>query len=231
MDLIGIKIGGSILTDKSNAKMEVDFELLKQILEVLKLYTESNKSSKFIIGHGAGSFGHTKAKIFLDNLSNYSKEEIQEKLTEIHLNVLKLHETVKKYIYEHLRSEDVVQILFGDVCFAGPNYIESTELKFFNYLQQNNLKLKSMIFLTDQDGILHDITNPELGIIDKIQQKSELIEFGTSKDATGGMKQKLDFSFKLLKYSDKVAILNGNHPARLNQYLNGFPFIGTCIIE
>lgn len=230
MDLIGIKIGGSILTDKSNAKMEVNFELLNQILQVLKLYTDSNKKTKFIIGHGAGSFGHTKARIFLDNLNNYSKEQIQVKLTEIHLDVLKLNEIVKKHVFEYLREENVVQILFGDVCFTGPNYIESTESKFLNYLQQNNLKLNSMIFLTDQDGILHDIANPDLGIIDLIKHKFELVKFGDSNDATGGMKQKLDFSFKLLPYCDQINIINGSFPERLKLLLNNKDFIGTTII-
>lgn len=58
-DLILIKLGGSLITDKKKpftAKEEVIRRLAREIKRGLK-----NFSGKIIIGHGSGSFGHTVA--------------------------------------------------------------------------------------------------------------------------------------------------------------------------
>ena len=60
-DLILIKIGGSLITDKTKpytTRPEVIKRIAKEIKEAV-----SEKDVNLIIGHGAGSFGHQSAMI------------------------------------------------------------------------------------------------------------------------------------------------------------------------
>jgi isopentenyl phosphate kinase len=57
--LVFIKLGGSLLTDKTQA-FSVRYEVLKRIAyELVELHTQG---VVMVIGHGAGSFAHTPAK-------------------------------------------------------------------------------------------------------------------------------------------------------------------------
>jgi len=59
-NLTFIKLGGGLITDKSNpytVKIKIIERLSKEIKEVRK-----NKKINLLIGHGGGSFPHTSAK-------------------------------------------------------------------------------------------------------------------------------------------------------------------------
>ena len=59
--MIILKIGGSILTNKSSSESEIDSSNLKRIVSEIKSSFD-NSSKELIIVHGAGSFGHPPAK-------------------------------------------------------------------------------------------------------------------------------------------------------------------------
>jgi len=61
MELIILKIGGSVITDKFSEKPRVNFENLKRISKEMTSVYDSRKMSLILI-HGVGSFGHVIVK-------------------------------------------------------------------------------------------------------------------------------------------------------------------------
>jgi len=59
--LIILKIGGSIITDKTSNKPKVDYENLERISKEIKQGYDSDKINLILI-HGAGSYGHNIVK-------------------------------------------------------------------------------------------------------------------------------------------------------------------------
>ena len=59
-ELILIKLGGSVLTDKTK-KQVLRADVLTQLISEIKAFRSTHRS-KLILAHGAGSFGHEAAK-------------------------------------------------------------------------------------------------------------------------------------------------------------------------
>ena len=87
--LILIKLGGSLITDKTKinmAKLDVIENLAKQIKKIV----ENNKNLFLIIATGAGGFGHPVAKIYEHNLEeglSFIKDAVK-KINQIVVNSL-----------------------------------------------------------------------------------------------------------------------------------------------
>ena len=73
MDLIIIKIGGSVITDK-NKEFTTRPDNIRKIAREIKQAIDSNPNLKIILGHGAGSFGHVLAKKYQTNEGIINKE-------------------------------------------------------------------------------------------------------------------------------------------------------------
>ncbi|MFZ2071385.1 MAG: isopentenyl phosphate kinase [Halobacteriota archaeon] len=62
-DLIFIKFGGSLITEKSTP-YTINYNVIKRIVKELKEVIATNQDLKLLIGHGGGSFPHPIAKSF-----------------------------------------------------------------------------------------------------------------------------------------------------------------------
>lgn len=120
-----IKIGGSALTDKSVLE-KLKTSNLDSFCHQLVTITQNSPSAKFIVVHGAGSFGHMQARKF--NLSAGGGADWQEGLRATHRSVSKLNSLV----LEALHRRDLVSALLvpifptvvtrgrEEVVFGGP---------------------------------------------------------------------------------------------------------------
>lgn len=59
-DLLFLKLGGSLITDKSAVEV-VRMELIRRIANEIQEARENRPNLRLLIGHGGGSFGHTVA--------------------------------------------------------------------------------------------------------------------------------------------------------------------------
>ena len=59
--VIILKLGGSIITNKSSKEPVCDYDTLKRLTKEIKEALNRNPQEKLIVVHGAGSFGHTFA--------------------------------------------------------------------------------------------------------------------------------------------------------------------------
>lgn len=220
-----VKLGGSIITNKSDNQKIVKKDLLQKLFLTLKGYCQSS-GEQVLISHGAGSFGHQSAKILLEKIS-YAKlrhEEIHLELMKIQDEVKSLNQIVTEYAYKFLGLEYIKEILHGDVNFEGPNYIVSTEEKILQFLKgEANNECKKVIFLTDQDGLMYgESLIPEIDCANLGEYP-----FYENKDATGGMKQKVSMACKISEYCQEIVILNGTTAEPLLEELNDYSPIGT----
>jgi isopentenyl phosphate kinase len=62
-DLIFLKLGGSLITDKAQAETALP-DVIFNLLSDLKCYLDDNPGQKILVGHGSGSFGHHAAAKF-----------------------------------------------------------------------------------------------------------------------------------------------------------------------
>ncbi|MBU7585480.1 MAG: isopentenyl phosphate kinase family protein [Nostoc sp. TH1S01] len=60
LELVLIKLGGSLITDK-NQPYTARLETMQKLVEEISLLSKQNPSLKLIFGNGAGSFGHQSA--------------------------------------------------------------------------------------------------------------------------------------------------------------------------
>lgn len=72
--LIIIKLGGSVITDKTSTKPTPRLDIIKKLAKQIASISHSNKY-QLVLVHGAGSFGHPLAKRF--DLQNGMKSRLQ----------------------------------------------------------------------------------------------------------------------------------------------------------
>lgn len=62
-ELVFIKLGGSLITDKNQA-LHAQTDLIEQLLTELGLFLIQHPETRVILGHGSGSFGHSVARFY-----------------------------------------------------------------------------------------------------------------------------------------------------------------------
>ena len=105
--LILIKLGGSLITDKTKPKTfkpQLTFQLAQQI----KKFKDQHPDQTIIIGHGAGSFAHVSAhqyqthKGFINQQSKYGFCVVRHDVQ--HLNFLVMEQILKANVIGHVSA-------------------------------------------------------------------------------------------------------------------------------
>lgn len=73
-DLIFLKLGGSLITDKNTARLARTEELNRLVVEIASALA-SQRGLRLLLGHGSGSFGHIPAKKFGTRDGVWSEEQ------------------------------------------------------------------------------------------------------------------------------------------------------------
>lgn len=97
MTLVFIKLGGSVITDKTKpytARIEVIKKIAKEIHEVRKEDRRKNKI-KLIVGHGGGSFPHFSAAKYKTHLGLVNEKSLRG-LAIVHMDAAKINEIIIK---------------------------------------------------------------------------------------------------------------------------------------
>ena len=117
-----IKLGGSIITDKSNPfslRKDRIKALIEQIAQYYRSTQHENNSSKIIIVHGGGSFGHPMANQYLIHKGiNHNIENQILGLSKTHFAMLQLNMEITKA----LEKESIPFLVFPPaICFQKDN--------------------------------------------------------------------------------------------------------------
>ncbi|MED6306126.1 MAG: hypothetical protein VX898_04285, partial [Candidatus Thermoplasmatota archaeon] len=103
-DLIILKFGGSLITDKKSEIPKVRNRALEKISSVLR-----NKKKNMIIVHGAGSYGHPIAKKYKITEGLDGSKEQKEAIQETRNQVRKLNKRLCKSLQNSgIKTESII---------------------------------------------------------------------------------------------------------------------------
>ena len=240
---IVVKLGGSVITDKSKKS-----HFKKEIMDKLSL--EINKANKdIIIVHGAGSFGHILAKEYMLNegykndnqlkgfsLTHAMVQELNSLVLEsLHANgiaavsipphaILKLddHKPVKMdfNIFREYLDRGFTPLTYGDVVLDEKLGFSICSGDLLSQMLAEYFKPEKVIFVIDEDGLY--TSNPKINKNAEFIEKSSVSELetfttgsNTHDDVTKGMEGKIERIKNIVNSGIDTVLLNGNIDNRL----------------
>ncbi len=251
--MILIKLGGSVVTDKSKettARHDVIDRLAQEIASV---------PGKKIMVHGGGSFGHIKAKEhnlhlgFTDESQRDGVCTVQKDMRLLNriiedgfhkanvpvasvpagaITVFDNGELVKfpSDVFAHYLDIDITPITFGDVVVDKTKGIAICSGDDIMLKLARDLKVERCIFVTKVDGVFASFPAADGEAPLKTIQPGQEINFTVEDaDVTGSMQRKLDLMFEIAKLGCKVEVINGLVPGRLASALKNEDYLGTEI--
>lgn len=250
--IVVIKWGGGLITHKDQL-CTVNPEAIDALAKAC-----SNSTKQLVIVHGAGSFGHLKAKQFrlaegrVDGiLQDEAIEEVRSdmfKLNSIVLNSLKKHGISAKAFPPHewatgtgpnfkgeLPIFDGVTVLYGDVVNEDENEfgILSGDDIILRYATELPNVERAVFAIGGVDGILK-VPPSQAGPDDLIEVWHPELEFvgehESEIDVTGGIGLKAARGAMISQKGIDVMIVNGEHPERVLGAIEGKSVLGTRII-
>lgn len=244
-----IKLGGSVITDKSKKH-----SFKKTIVD--KLSAEIKKANKeIILIHGAGSYGHILAKKYDLNQGYKNHQQLQgfalthtsvQKLNTLVLNslqenniaavsisphaIMKLDDHKPKKmnydIFGDYLNQGFTPVTFGDVTLDKKLGFSICSGDLLTQILSKHFKPEKVIFAIDEDGLY--TSNPkadknaefiETITLEKLKQLSTSLD--KHADVTQGMKGKIDTIRNIAYLGVDSVLLNGNKPDRLYKVLVG----------
>jgi len=253
--MILIKLGGSVITDKTRyhtVRMDVLERLCGEI---------AASGKKVAIVHGAGSFGHIIAHKYdlVNGLKNDAQitavAAVSRDMRELNLMVLNSLidagiapisippsacfrlkggrldisdvEIVRRYL-----DIGISPVLFGDVLLDDELGFSICSGDQLIAVMAKKLFPEKVIFVSDIDGIMdRDPADPAAMLIKELRQDEIKQRTFTSKvkDVTGGIWGKMETMFDLSAHGLECILINGMVPGRLRSALEGKEVVGTRI--
>lgn len=254
-NLIFVKLGGSLITDKSRpytVKEDVIKRLCREIHE-----TREERDFSLLVGHGGGSFPHVSAKKY-ETHKGIINEKSWEGFSKVHDDAARLNRIVVSSLIkagekavsmqpsasciaesgritewfttpiETALNKGLLPVPYGDACLdrAKGCCIISTE-EIFRFLAEK-FKPERIIIVGKTDGV-YDSEGKVIKEITKANLKEVEKSIQGSDgiaDVTGGMIIKVR---KALEMGTDVEIINGLKKGFLKKALAGDAVPGTCI--
>ena len=254
--MILIKLGGSVITDKSRYKVfdqETTARLCKEI---------ASSGKGVMIVHGAGSFGHMLAKKYSLQLGrqDFSQvpavAQVQHDVRELSLMVVeelikvglpavsvppgscfvmdngklivKDDETIRR-----LAHIGVMPVMFGDVVADRSKEFGICSGDQAMEVLAKIFKPDKVVFVSDVDGLYtaDPKTHPDAELIENVDGSSlDKVNTKTSTvDVTGSIRGKIEEMIKICGGSAECVLVNGTVPGRLEALLRGEDVICTKV--
>jgi isopentenyl phosphate kinase len=234
--LYGLKMGGSVITDKTKPYV-AQKETIRKIAKALKSVTVP-----LIVSHGVGSFAHTSAKKYGGKNGYVNREGIAkvardaQEINRIVMDILVdedlpvisfsprsfiiaengiLKEAFFAPIEEALK-QGLIPVIYGDgiwdigqktTIFSG----ETTLNLLCQHFQNKEYQVEKIVQLCNVDGVLDE--NKE--VIPEITKENWPVVKGHMKkltvtDVTGGMQHKVEDALRMSQFGIETVITNGN---------------------
>lgn len=253
-EIILVKLGGSIVTDKTKP-----YTLRKRVLKRLaKELTTSH--CPLIVSHGAGSFAHTSAQKYGGmhgyteklGLATVAKDAlflntivvdalIQAGIPALPFRSLNTLITNNGNVQEHFFAplvealqQGFTPVVYGDVILdtSWKSTIYSGEKilgVLAKYLKRQGFMVQKIIEVTNTYGVYNAErkTIPQISYDNWEEVKQALHQ--TAHDVSGGMKHKVDQALLLTKENIHTHIINGLYADELQKALQNIPMKGTCV--
>ena len=256
--MILVKLGGSVITDKSKLRT-----FRKGSCERLARELLASRDDLLLV-HGAGSFGHIEAKKYglHKGFKNNSQLEhvamVQRDVRELNLKVLEalIDEGVRAVsvppaaaatfrngsvvsfepdVFGVVVGIGLVPVSFGDVV---PDEVMGFSICSGDLVMEalaQSFKPKLVVFCTDVDGVYESDPKRDKNaeLISRFDAKSlRTLRKTESKhaDVTGSIYGKLERMLAISRDCEKCMIVNGNVPGRLGKALRGEAVASTVVV-
>jgi isopentenyl phosphate kinase len=253
-----IKIGGSIITDKSDKQGFFKKSVMDDLSKNIK-----SSGEKVLIIHGAGSFGHVLAKKHslndgfsnIDQLKGFSMTQAKVQLLNTHvldslhqnnINAVSIppHATFildnhklnwfNKDIFQSYINLNFTPLTFGDVVLDKTLKFSICSGDLIILALTKAFKPKKVIFIIDEDGLYS--SNPKIDKDAKFLKEVNLSDLNNltttlddHADVTKGMEGKINTIKQISQLNIDTIMLNGNKPDRLYDVLKENPTRCTLI--
>ena len=254
-NIILIKLGGSIITDKRipyTAKISV----IRRFAKELRVF-----NNNIILAHGSGSFGHTSAvkyggKKGYKNLKGIAKVAgdameinrivmdilIKEGLPVVSFRPMSMILTnegeVENSFFEPIEAalnQGLIPVVYGDVIWdkkwKSTIYSGETILNRIGiYMKNNGFIIDKIIQVGETNGVYDDKKNTIPVITNKTWPNFKKFVFGLKvNDVTGGMEHKVEDALKMADLGIKTFLINGVIKNELSNALLNIKVEGTLI--
>lgn len=248
--LIFVKFGGSAITDKTKP-LSINTSALEQIAEEMSVvWKEKPQDTMYVLGNGAGSFGHYHAhKLGTDSpqaraVIHKSVVELNHllvsKLVDVGLPVFSFHpsslfsvadnkvESANIHAVRTVLESGGIPMVYGDILndSNGSGTIFSTERVFRELMEElhNQYSIRRVVHI----GTVAGVFDAEKKVIPHITKASwESVKntiFGTEGfDVTGGMRLKVEESLSLTEWGVESIICNMEEHNTLIRAVAGSP--------
>ena len=258
--LIFIKLGGSLITDKSKP-FTPRLETIARLAGEIQAF-RNKVGTNVLVGHGGGSFPHVPAKKYR-TVEGFVNESTWRGFAEVENAAAKLNRIVIGTFLNQgvtavginpsnmmiTRNRDVASsfmgpiglflekgvlpIIYGDAILD--QYVGCTILSTEMIMLHLARKLRDSYAIAKiiHCGLTNGVLNHQQETIPVLSESSySQYEIGESihTDVTGGMLHKVRSGFKIARPGVKVEIINGNVTGNLNRALIDEERIGTIIV-
>ncbi|HET9225653.1 MAG TPA: isopentenyl phosphate kinase [Thermoanaerobaculia bacterium] len=256
MEVILVKLGGSLITEKSRretARPEVIARLAEEIARAAPRLIE-----RLVLGHGSGSFGHVAAREhgIAEGLTSPSQlpgiSKTQERAAALHRQVFdgllaaglapfsiapsscliyrggQPDLTIKPLLMA-LKS-GLIPVVYGDVVLDMDQGVRICSTERMLEILAHRLPVRRALWLGETDGVYDSEgkTIPRLSAED-FETALESIGSPAGADVTGGMRHRVETALSLTKLGIRSVLLNGLTPGLLERALVGDDVPGTVI--
>ena len=248
-----IKFGGGLITDKEN----ICTPNLASIDSLCKTIAKIDR--KIILIHGAGSYGHMKSKKARLSEGRIIDLDQDDAVSEVRFDMLELNKLVLSCLSKYgLQAEcfpprdwaigtgsnfvgnlpvsEHITVTFGDVV--------SDEEQEFGILSGDDLMYRYATELEDVDCVIFAMGGVDglLRVPPEVATEDDLFsiwspamkfegEHSTEFDVTGGIGLKVTRGSMIADSGIDVWLVNGEHPDRIIDIIDGKPTIGTKIVS
>jgi isopentenyl phosphate kinase len=253
-DTVLVKLGGSLITEKTDARGAVRREVLARLAAEIAS-AAARMPERLVLGHGSGSFGHVAAREhgIAEGLRSPGQlpgiSRTQERAAALHREVLSALTATGLAPFSIAPSSCVVfsgaqaagmedeplrlaldagllPVVYGDVVMDREQGVAicSTERVF--EMLAGRLTVRRVLWLGETDGVYGEDgqTLPRISSLEGLHFASPA---GT--DVTGGMRHRVETALSLARQGVRSVIFNGLTPGLLERALLGEAVPGTEI--
>jgi isopentenyl phosphate kinase len=245
--MIIIKLGGSVITDKTKYK--------KFRTRVVRRLVKELPKNDVIIVHGGGSFGHIISKKYslqegLTNQNILKFAQVQTDMIELNMNIISMflnaqipaislpvhsfhiyNQKLEVGIFENFLKLGFVPVTYGDIILNPEKKVAICSGDYLVEKLAEHFKPEQVIFVTDVDGIY--TKNPKLyknaKFIKELSLSDNIDAEMSIDDVTDGIRGKLENIKKIINNVESVTIVNGLVSGRVKNIIMKKDEISTKI--
>lgn len=245
--LVAVKLGGSVITDKSKFKTP-NYKGIHALADMIAALWK--EGIKFIVVHGAGSYAHIPSKKYgladgiMDEHGRVHFAEVHSLCEQLSILVVdaliengvpavsfhpatfvvqknKLPVIIDDALIRKYLNEGFVPVTHGDVVL---DEALNTSIISGDKLMEHfgRVIADKLVFASDVDGLLTSLDGNGR-LIEKVTRANfddiiELVGGSQNTDVTGGMAGKIK---NIMNLKIKTIVVNGNHPQRVKNAIKG----------